>query len=219
MMMAEILIVDDDEGICRKLSEILEEEGHTVRAMISGKEALKIIEKEEFDIILCDLMMPGITGMEILAEAKKRGKARVIMITAFGTVENAVEAMKRGASDYITKPFKTNEIQVAVKRVLEEISFGKRFSEEVARSKGKNIFGALNSPIRRTIVAFLGSGTDFAFSEIMRGIEIDDATKLNFHLQRLKQDGLITQGEDRRYTLSTLGEKALEIMKQLEIKT
>jgi DNA-binding response OmpR family regulator len=213
--MAKILIVDDDEGICRKLSEILAEEGHAVRATVSGKEALKILEKEEFDVILSDLMMPGITGMEILTEAKKTGRARVIMITAFGTIENAVEAMKRGASDYITKPFKTNEIQVSVRRVLEEISFGKRFSAEVAKSKVENIFRALDSPIRRTIVVFLSSGTDFAFSEIMRGIKIDDATKLNFHLQKLKQDGLVAQEEDRRYTLSDLGKRALEILQHL----
>lgn len=213
--MAKILIVDDDEGICRKLSEILEEEGHAVRATVSGKEALKILDREEFDVILSDLMMPGITGMDILAEAKKRGRARVIMITAFGTIENAVEAMKRGASDYITKPFKTNEIQVAVKRVLEEVSFGKRLAVEVAKSKMENIFRALDSPIRRTIVAFLSSGENFAFSEIMRGIKIDDATKLNFHLQKLRHDGLVAQGEDRRYTLSDLGRKALEILKQL----
>jgi CheY-like chemotaxis protein len=218
MMLAQILIVDDDEGICRKLSEILEEEGHEVRAVTSGREALRIIEKKEFDIILCDLMMPGVTGMDILAEAKKLGRGRVIIITAFGTVENAVEAMKRGASDYVTKPFKTNEIQVTVRRVLEEISFGKRFAEEVAKSKSANIFRALNSPIRRGVVAFLGSEGDSAFSEILHGIEIDDATKLNFHLQKLRRDGLVIQGEDKRYSLSLLGEKALEIMRQLDVE-
>lgn len=216
--MAKILIVDDDEGICRKLSEILEEEGHAVRATVSGKEALKIIEKEEFEVILSDLMMPGITGMDVLAGAKKRGKAKVIMITAFGTIENAVEAMKRGASDYISKPFKTDEIQMAVNRVLEEANFERRFMAEVAKSKGENIFGALDSPIRRAVVIFLSTGTDFAFSDILKGIKIDDATKLNFHLQKLKQEGLVSQDEDKRYALSELGIKSLDILQQLGIK-
>lgn len=215
--MARILIVDDDEGICRKLSEILEE-GHSVKAAVSGKEALKILQKEAFDVILTDLMMPGITGMDILAEAKKVGRGKVIMITAFGTIENAVEAMKRGASDYISKPFKTDEIQMAVNRVLEEANFERHFMAEVAKSKFEDIFGSLDSPIRRAIVVFLSAGSDFAFSEIMKGIKIEDATKLNFHLQKLKQDGLVVQDEDKRYALSELGLRGLGMLKQLGVK-
>lgn len=214
--MARILIIDDDEGICRKLSEILAEEKHDVVSAVSGKEALRVLEKEVFDVILTDLMMPDITGMDILAEVKKKGKTRVIMITAFGTIENAVEAMKRGASDYITKPFKTNEIQVAVKRVLEEISFGERLLGR-KKGEGERIISSLDSPIRRSIVSFLSIGVDFAFSEIMNAIKIDDATKLNFHLRKLKQDGLVLKDQDKKYSLSPAGKKAVEILRQLEI--
>lgn len=209
--MAKILIVDDDAGICRKLAEMLAEAGHETATASSGKEAVKMLRKETFEVVITDLMMPGADGIEVLAEAKKKSaKTRVIIMTAFGTIENAVEAMKRGAADYITKPFRSEEILVAVKRALEEISF-----EEHVPASAEKIISSLDSPIRRAALFSLTRG-ELAFSEIMSAIKIEDATKLNFHLRKLKQDGLVEQDEDKKYSLSSAGKRALEVLRQLE---
>jgi DNA-binding response OmpR family regulator len=111
---SKILVVDDDEQMREDISEMLSREGYTVSHVGSGEEALEKIKKGDFDVILTDLIMPGIDGMEVLRQSKKLKPAvRVIMITGFGTIENAVDAMKEGASDYISKPFKINPIRRA----------------------------------------------------------------------------------------------------------
>jgi CheY-like chemotaxis protein len=213
---AKILVVDDDPLICRNLTEILKEEGHSVEATTSGKEAVKLVEKGEFEMAIIDLVMPEISGMDLLTEfRKKRPGLLVIMITAFVTVGDAVTAMKKGAIDYIGKPFKTNEIQITVRRALEEANFKKRIQSVENAPDVKRIISSLDGPIRRAVIVFLEKG-QYSFTEIMNGIDMDDATKFNFHLRKLKSDGLLYQDEDKKYTLTESGKKALDIIKQLE---
>lgn len=213
--MISILIVDDDFRICRNLSEILADEGYSVESATSGEEALKLIKKK-FDIAIVDLMMPGMSGMELLSEIRRNEpNTHVIMITAFGTIENAVEAMKMGAADYITKPFKTNEIQVAAKRILEEINFKNNIAAAAKSAESEKLISALNSSIRRGVILYL-SKKKYTFSEIQRAVEVDDPTKLNFHIQKLKSHGLVEQDESKRYFLTAGGKKALDILMQLK---
>src|SRR5512147_896888 len=117
---AKILVVDDERDICRALEFLLSREGYRVATAYSGQDALKKIEAEEFDLVITDLKMEGISGMEVLEKAVAlRPNIIVIIMTAFGSVESAVEAMKKGAGDYIGKPFINEDVKMTVKRLLE----------------------------------------------------------------------------------------------------
>ena len=115
-----ILVVDDERDICRALEFLLSREGYKVLTAYDGQDALKKIEAEEFDLVITDLRMEGISGMEVLDRAvAMRPNLIVIIMTAFASVESAVEAMKKGAGDYIVKPFINEDVKMTVKRLLE----------------------------------------------------------------------------------------------------
>ncbi|MCZ7400469.1 MAG: response regulator [Candidatus Methanoperedens sp.] len=110
--MKDILVIEDDRKMRDGLVEILKDEGYKVESAENGQSGLDKLKTKDFDVVLTDLMMPVMGGMEVLREIKRtKPKTSVIIITAFGTIENAVDAIKVGASDYITKPFKIDEIQ------------------------------------------------------------------------------------------------------------
>jgi DNA-binding NtrC family response regulator len=114
------LVVDDDVEMCRMVSDILKEDGYSVVAVHDSLEAAKLISKEEFEVMVTDLKMKGLKGLDLLDEVNKVAPLTpVIIITAFGTIESAIKAMKMGAYDYITKPFKTDELVLAVRKALE----------------------------------------------------------------------------------------------------
>jgi len=116
----KILVVDDDLGMCGMLSDVLKEEGFSVHTTGESLEASKILKKEEFDVIVTDLRMKGLKGLDLLEVARKVAPMTpVIIITAFGTIESAIKAMKMGAYDYITKPFQMDEIVLTVRKALE----------------------------------------------------------------------------------------------------
>ena len=117
-----ILIVEDDALFRSFLSTILKEEGHQVEEAPNGKEGLRKFLAGDFDLTITDLKMPLMSGMDLLREAKKaKPESRWIIITAFGSIDNAVEAMKAGASDYLTKPLSNpDELRLIVRRVLRE---------------------------------------------------------------------------------------------------
>jgi DNA-binding NtrC family response regulator len=117
--MKKILVVDDEKQIRIDLSEMLIEAGYDVSHVGSGTEALEKIKKEDYGVVLADIKMPGMSGMELLLEIKRlKPQIRVIMITAFASTKSAVEAMKKGADDYISKPFRIDEVEAAVKRAF-----------------------------------------------------------------------------------------------------
>ncbi len=117
-----ILVVDDDELMRSFLSTILKEEGYHTEIACNGREGLAILIDTEFDLVITDLRMPEISGLELMLEgARAKPDTRWIVITAFGSIENAVEAVKAGASDYLTKPFNNpDELRHVVRRVLRE---------------------------------------------------------------------------------------------------
>ena len=117
-----ILVVDDEPAMRLLLSSVLKEEGHDVTAAASGEEALRLIAKRHYHLVLTDLKMPGISGLELLEQVKRDDPGTaVIILTAFGTVEGAVEAMRMGAVHYLLKPLSNpEELRLSVRRVLEE---------------------------------------------------------------------------------------------------
>ena len=116
-----ILIVDDDPELRNLMKDILEDQSFQVTVARDGKEALSFLDNHDFPVVLTDLRMKGMDGAELLEEIVKHHPAStVIMMTAFGTVESAVEAMKRGAFDYLTKPIKTDELLVTIEKAMRE---------------------------------------------------------------------------------------------------
>jgi len=119
----KILVVDDEMIVCESCKRILEEEGYEIETALSGKEAFEKMKVSPFDIVITDLKMPGIDGMEVLRTFRKEyPDSIIIMITGFSTVETAVEAMKLGAFDYIPKPFTPDEVTIVVKKAIEKKS-------------------------------------------------------------------------------------------------
>ncbi|KPL16355.1 MAG: hypothetical protein AMJ92_12950, partial [candidate division Zixibacteria bacterium SM23_81] len=117
----KILVVDDEESMCNFLSIMLKKEGYQITTALSAKEALKKLDKDTYDVVISDLKMEGMNGLELMDEINKKDAASfVIIMTAFATIESAIEALKKGAFDYITKPFKVDEIKLAVTRALEQ---------------------------------------------------------------------------------------------------
>jgi DNA-binding NtrC family response regulator len=116
----KILVVDDDLEMCGMLSDVLKEEGFSVTTTGDSLEASKLLKREEFDVLVTDLKMKGLRGLDLLERVGQVAPMTpVIIITAFGTIESAIKAMKMGAYDYITKPFQMDELVLTVRKALE----------------------------------------------------------------------------------------------------
>ena len=115
-----ILVVDDEEIVCDMLFDALSQTGYTVKTAKDGNDAIAQIENEPFEIVITDLKMPGMSGMELLQRVQKiNPDICVLIITAYSTIESAVGAMKQGAYDYICKPFELEEMKVVIERAVE----------------------------------------------------------------------------------------------------
>ena len=122
-MKARIAIIDDEVIVCRRLSQALGKEGYEVEAFTAGRSFLARMQQQPFDVVCSDLRLPDVDGLEVLAKVKAvRADAEVIIITGYGSIESAIEAIKEGAYHYVTKPLKLNEIRLLVKGALEKIA-------------------------------------------------------------------------------------------------
>lgn len=119
MIAEKILVADDEHNIRMALSQALESMNYQVDTAVNGEETLEKLQTEGIGLVLLDLKMPGMDGMEVLRQlAQTRPDVRVIIITAYGTIERAVEAMKLGVVDFIQKPFTPNQIRELVSKVM-----------------------------------------------------------------------------------------------------
>jgi two-component system response regulator PilR (NtrC family) len=120
--MEKILIIDDEKSVLDMLNVVFKKEGYRVKKSLSAQKALELIDGEDFDLIISDIRLPQISGMELLRKIKeKKPEIPVVMITAFGTIKQAVEALKAGAIDYVVKPFDVEELKIIVSQGLEKI--------------------------------------------------------------------------------------------------
>lgn len=120
MVKPNILVVDDEKDICMALKILLTKEGYDVKESFNGEQAVDLIKRENFDIVMTDIKMEKMDGFEVLKQAQTISPdSSVIMMTAFASVGSAVEAMRSGAADYITKPFINDEIRMTIKRLLQ----------------------------------------------------------------------------------------------------
>jgi DNA-binding NtrC family response regulator len=153
-MTAHVLLVEDEINMAKMQAKILQRKGYDVDTASNGREALHKLDRVNFDIVITDLKMPVMDGMQLLREMniKERGCA-VIVLTGHGTIESAVEAMQRGAADYLTKPCNPDELLLKVDKLLET----KRLREEVAQ-------------LRREVRAYKKFGELIGQSQVMRQI-------------------------------------------------
>jgi len=159
VMGKSILVVDDDRLLRSFMTTVLKEDGHRVEEAATGREGLGKFQSGDFDLVLTDLRMPDISGLDLIREGRAlRPEARWIIITAYGSIGNAVEAMKVGASDYLTKPFSNpEELRRVVRRVLKEADQEQKLSllaEELGRQypPAELIFlGKSMEPIQRMV--------------------------------------------------------------------
>jgi DNA-binding NtrC family response regulator len=138
---ARILIIDDEKIALRNLEHVMKKEGYTVVSTQSGQNALKLLEEESFDVVLTDLRMEKVDGMQILKRCHELyPDTEVIMITGFATLETAVETMKHGAFYYISKPFKLDEVRKVVKEAVEKVRLkneNRQLREQIENFQGK----------------------------------------------------------------------------------
>ena len=116
----DILIIDDEPLMRISISDALKSEGYNTLSAASGSEGLKAVKDNSYDVVITDLKLPEVDGLQILKACRQFSpRTKVLMITAYASVETAVEAMKQGAYDYITKPFSMDELILTVKRLIE----------------------------------------------------------------------------------------------------
>jgi len=139
--MARVLIIDDHSTVREGLELLLRKRGHQTRAAESGKEGLESLEEEGADLVITDLKMSEIDGIEVLRRVKDASpETDVLVITAYGTIERAVEAMKLGAADFITKPFSSEEFGVKIDRLLDDRAERERLREENVALRVENTY-------------------------------------------------------------------------------
>ncbi len=142
--MYKVLIVDDEKSMREFLAIVLKKEGYSVTVAAHGAEALAAIEREIFDAVISDVKMPGLSGIDVLKAVKAASPSTVVlMMTAFASTDTAVEAMREGAYDYLTKPFKIDEVKLLVKNALEKkqlLAENARLKQEV---RDRSAFGQI----------------------------------------------------------------------------
>ncbi|WP_457552658.1 response regulator [Desulfobacula sp.] len=211
--MNKILIVDDDCEYRENLKEILDTAGYSNDMAVSAKDAMEKLQAQHFDVILLDFMMPDVDGINALGEFKRISpNSKIIMITAFASIENAVTAIKKGASEYISKPFKIQALILMINQIIEEL----RFEGDIKKLKLEGTLSCLANSIRREIMRLFQTNKKIRLMETARKLDIEDHTKLLFHLKTLKEAKIIKQDKKRTYLLTNEGKKVLECLHILD---
>ena len=166
-----ILVVDDEKSMREILHIFLKNEGYSVTLADNGESAVEAVKRDIFDLIITDMNMPGVSGMDLLKSVKKIAPDTiVVVITAFGTTESAVEAMKQGAYDYIQKPFQMDDIRLVVKNALEKQRLRKDVSilkEQLRTPSLENIIGS--SPAMQSLFTIISKSAESSASVLVTG--------------------------------------------------
>lgn len=153
-MRGAVLVVDDEPGIRELLAQILVDEGYTVATVATGEEALGALSREIFDVVLLDVQLPGLNGLEILRQLKASGnRVPVVMISGHATVEQAAEAVREGAADFLEKPLGLERVLVTVGNVLERSRLAQRLQEEEEEVELTGVSPAIQELRRQILLA------------------------------------------------------------------
>ncbi len=152
-MAGKIFIVDDEESMCNFMAIMLQKEGYEVETSTDGRQAVERICTGAFDLVITDMMMPEMSGLDLLAEVKERKNEQdFIVMTAFASVESAIEAMKLGARDYVTKPFKIDEVKLTIDKVMSHnqiIGENITLRQQLAKNEGLDSIIGISQPIQK----------------------------------------------------------------------
>lgn len=188
-------LVDDDEQVLDLIEQIFKEEGLRTRRFRQAEELLEVVEGTSFDIIISDLMLPGLTGLELLERLHRKGiSTPFVLITGYASLDSAIEAVNRGAFSYIKKPFNIEEIRFVISRLrqrqtlLEEIALLKEQVSMLQSKFSKEVGEDLQNSTLPPVMTPLQASNDL--SKAFAAIE---------YLGRLKSDGLITEHEYGEY--------------------
>jgi DNA-binding NtrC family response regulator len=188
-------IVDDEDEILDLIDQILTEEGLRTKRFHKAEELLEVTEKESFDIIISDLMLPGLTGLDLLERLHRKGiTTPFVLITGYASLDTAIEAVNRGAFSYIKKPFNIEEIRFVVTRLrqrqdlMEEIIQLKRQVDYLQSKLSKEVADELPNTALPPVMTALQGPNDM--SKAFSAIE---------YLGRLKTEGLLTEREFGEY--------------------
>jgi DNA-binding NtrC family response regulator len=188
-------IVDDEDEILDLIEQILTEEGLRTRRFHKAEELLDVVEKESFDLIISDLMLPGLTGLDLLDRLHRKGiTTPFVLITGYASLDTAIEAVNRGAFSYIKKPFNIEEIRFVVTRLrqrqdlMEEIIQLKRQVEYLQSKLSKEVAEEFPNVALPPVMTALQGPNDM--SKAFSAIE---------YLGRLKTEGLLTEREFGEY--------------------
>jgi DNA-binding response OmpR family regulator len=204
--MHTILIVDDDRSLRASIREILEEEGYRTKEAANGEAALSMLKEVSPDLVLVDMVMPGMDGLSLISLLRKDWPGlRIVVMTAYATVQDAVQSLKQGADDYIAKPFKIHDILTLIRKNLQE----SRFHENENDVDLDAVLHGVANLLRRKIILLLYREKKCRFMELVRKLEVRDHTKVNFHLKVLREAGMICQDDDKVYRLTDRGEKTV----------
>jgi len=183
-----ILVVDDDEALRRLCTRVLAARGYEVHTAADGEEAVRKVQSHAYRVVLLDLMMPGMDGIECLKQMKARGcRADVVMVTGYGNVPTAVEAMKVGARDFIEKPFKPQDLHAMLEDILQRqsrnatlstdpvVAFIQQHATEI--SSRKDVADRLGVSLER-VSTRVQEETNCSFREFLHACRLDLAKRL-----------------------------------------
>jgi len=170
-----ILVIDDEENMCHMLATVLTKAGYAVETAGNGREGLEILDRTPFAFVLCDIKMPRMGGMDFLKAAGQRlNGTTVIMMSAYGSIDTAIEAMKLGAYDYISKPFKTDEVILTLKKAEERESLqreNEQLKQRISRIEGNFRFGKMvaKSSAMQPVFHLAGRAAQYASTVLILG--------------------------------------------------
>jgi len=168
---ARVLVVDDERSMREFLEIFLRSEGHSVRTADGVGAARAELSADDFDVVITDVQMPGGTGLELLRVVQGESPETVVIVmTAFASTETAIEAMKAGAYDYVTKPFKVDEMRVVVEKALEKkllSSENRRLRRELSQGRDRQVVGS--SPAMRRVLDFIAQVADTRANVLISG--------------------------------------------------
>jgi DNA-binding response OmpR family regulator len=212
-MEKRILIVTDDNEQGTNLSEALKSRGYYTCLAYSGREAIDLAMNDKYDVVLLEQRMPAISGTKVLIELRKfKPDTKVIFITGAATINNAVEAIKTGASDYILSPFIKEELDATIRRCLEEA----KFDVGEKNLDLDSVISSLSNPIRRQILKLLCRKKGMNLMEITRTLDMKKHTRLLFHLKKLQDSDLIGHDRKKAYFLTKEGGRTFNCLRILE---
>jgi DNA-binding NtrC family response regulator len=212
MKTTSVLIVDDEKNIRQTLSQALESPTLEPDTAVNGEEALTKLEGKHYGVILLDLKMPGMDGMEVLRRVRQmRPDIAVIIITAHGTIESATEAMKLGAVDFIQKPFAAKEIRALVSKVLDrgllEADKARSYEEHIELAKrfiGGQEFGTAEAHVRLAIAADTSKPEAFNLLGVLMELRGDWLAALKQYRAALALDPTCKAADENLHRVATL---------------